>query len=95
VPDIDPDDPLLKWAVLGRMCEEFIGSDVGQFLLSRAQREAFESIETLKSCPATDYTTIIEARATLRRAENFEAWLREAIEQGMQATQQLESEHGR
>lgn len=92
---LDPNDPNVRIAVFGQVVQDFLKSDVGDFLLRKAQEEANDAMDLLKKAPPEDALSIRELQNRIWRAESIMNWLGEAIETGLQAKEQLEEEnHG-
>jgi hypothetical protein len=78
---------LMNKAVFGRQVEEFLTSDIGRFLLNKADRELAEAIGALRDCQPED---LLKHQFQMKRAESIRGWLREAIEEGLRALNLLE-----
>jgi len=93
MPNLDPEEPTVAAAVFGKQAEDFLQSDIGDYLLQRAKEEEAEGIELLvKASLPSELET---ARAQIWRARSFQAWLGQAIERGQQALMLIEEEsHG-
>ena len=83
---------LFAEAIMGRDAEDFIQSDIGQYLIGCAEQEAHEAMDQLKRIFPWRRTKIIELQNKIWRAESIQSWLAEIIIKGKQATQQLEGE---
>jgi hypothetical protein len=83
------DDGLLTEAVVGKQVEEFLGSDIGQAMLTLAEQEAQEAMDELKKIHPTQQDQIRELQNRIWRAEKFEGWLAGLIRDGQQAVTQL------
>ena len=83
MPQLDQDDPAVRIAVLGKQVEDFLQSDLGNYLLNMAREEEIQAIEELITCVAMP--EIEQARARIWRARSFQLWLGEAVERGLQA----------
>lgn len=81
---------LIAEAVLGRDAEEFLTSDLGRYLVGRAQIEADEAMAKLKKVSPTASQEIISLQHQIWRAEQFATWLQELIANGRAAEQTLE-----
>lgn len=82
---------LVAEAMLGRDAEEFLASDLGRFMLARAEEEEQDALNALARISPWRRRRIAELQAKLWRARSFKQWLGELIQAGRQATQQLES----
>lgn len=83
---------LLAEAIIGRDAEDFIQSDLGQFMIGCAEQESQEALEQLKRVLPWRRRKITELQNKIWRAESFQTWLAELVIKGKQATSQLEEE---
>lgn len=83
-------EALYAEAVLGRDAEEFFSSDMGRYLIGRAQLEAQEAMEQLKKVSTWRRRRIQELQNKIWRAESIEAWLVELVSSGKAAEAALE-----
>jgi hypothetical protein len=87
---IDPDEPTVRTAVFGKQVEDFLQSDIGDYLLQMAKHEELDAIEQLiAAIPTQDVT---EIRAKIRTARWFQVWLGEAVQRGLQSLKLLEED---
>ena len=86
------DDPYVETAILGRMAEEFVASDIGKYLLARAEHEAAEANAALKRVSPWRWRRISQLQAQIWRAESVQGWLTDAITDGQAALKTIE--HG-
>jgi hypothetical protein len=77
-------------AVLGRDAEEFVQSELGQFVIGRAEQESRDAMDELKRCHPWRTRKIKELQNRIWRAESMQNWIGELIVRGRQALQQLE-----
>jgi hypothetical protein len=76
---------LFDVAVLGKQIEQFFGSDVGGYLLQRADAEVASGVAQLKKLAHTDANGIRLAQNQVWRGESIRGWLEEAITAGRKA----------
>lgn len=79
------DDEQLKKAErieLGVKAEEFMTSDIGRYLMNRASREASGALLKLSSVDPDDSKTIRDLQTKIKRCDDLERWLDEAIQVG-------------
>lgn len=81
---------LLDVAVLGEQVDQFLKSDVGQFILEHAVAEEAAGIEALKRLDCHDADAIRAAQNRVWRGESVRAWLEEATIAGLKARMILE-----
>lgn len=90
--NLDPNDPLVRAAVFGEKVQEFLRSDIGDFLLKRAEAELTAAINSLKSVDPMQMTTVIILQERIRQLERFETWLGDAVQEGLTAISVIEGE---
>jgi hypothetical protein len=84
------DDVLLAEAMLGQDAQEFVVSEVGRYLLGRAEQEAYEASDKLKRVSPWRRRRITELQNEIWRAESVKAWIVEIIQAGQAAEHALE-----
>lgn len=77
-------------AILGKDAEEFLNTDLGRFMLARAEEEERDALEELATVWSWRRRRIQQLQSQLWRARSFRAWLTEIITAGRQAVEQLE-----
>lgn len=82
-------DQLFHEAKLGIEAETFAHSDLGKYLIGRAEEERGLAIEKLLQTPAHDTFNIERLQAQAWRADSFQGWLAEAIQNGFYAEEQI------
>ena len=75
---------------LGLDAEAFFRSDLGKYLLGRAEDDAIQAINELKEISPTKTERIRTLQSTIARSENFELWLKEALIVGQSSEEQLD-----
>lgn len=81
-------DAMFAQATMGARIEEFLRSEVGRFLVARAQGQEQDGIEELLA--AKDGTPeSAEARMKIALARMFGSWLTDGINAGISATHNL------
>ena len=81
---------LIAEAVLGRDAQEFLASEIGRYLLGRAQMDEREALEALVSVKWWRRRRILELQSRIYRARSVRNWLAEIITDGRQAESVLE-----
>lgn len=95
MPKLDPEEPTVQAAVLGKMVEDFLTSDVGDYLLQRAKSQeeaATEGLLSLCFAGAPDPKELERFTLQIRCARMFQQWLGEAVETGLQALELMKEE---
>ena len=77
-------------AILGRDAQEFLASEIGRYLLGRAQMDEREALEALVSVKWWRRRRIIELQSRIYSARSVRNWLAEIINDGRQAESVLE-----
>lgn len=85
----DDNKALWETAILGRQVEEFLSSQIGRYLLARADKELANAITELRDCSAED---LLKHQSDMKRAESIRAWLIEAVNEGLRALNLIEEE---
>lgn len=90
--NLDPNDPLVRAAVFGEKVQEFLRSEIGDFLLKRVEAQLAVSIESLKSVDPGKTTQVVVLQERIRLLEGFESWLGDAVQEGLTAISVIEGE---
>lgn len=86
--------PLLKQIDLGFQVEAFLQSDIGRYLVQRAEGEVEEAVEQLKRADPDNAAQIRAIQHTIHVAESIQYWLADAIQAGLNAQQELHDQEG-
>lgn len=89
---LNPSDDNVRVAVFGRQVQQFLESDLGEYLALRAQQQSEAAIRELKQLDPFDpdlSRKVATIHQKLRIAENFIDWVAEVVDRGLQATEQL------
>lgn len=94
--DLDPSDERVQLARFGREVEVFLESDIGQFMMQRAELVSAEAAEKLIATAHTlDRDGIRDLQQLIAFGKGFENWLTEAVQEGHAAIELLkEDDHG-
>lgn len=85
-------ETLIAEAILGRDSEEFIQSELGRYVLGRAEGERQEALAELARVSPWRRNRIRHLQNVIWRAESVGGWLSELITNGRQAEAVLEEE---
>ena len=92
---LDPNDPDVRVAVFGKQVEDFLQSDIGDYLIKRSQAQAEEALEELKRVWPWRRRRIQQLQNRIKVAEDFQLWLGYAVASGHQSMTRIEGEeHG-
>lgn len=83
-------DLLMAEAILGRDAEEFLGTELGRYLLGRAQQEVEEAQEELSIVSPWRRRRIRDLQNKVWRAKSVKGWLSELIANGKSAEASME-----
>ena len=83
---------LLKQIDFGFEVEAFLKSEIGSYLVRRADAEIEEAVEGLKHCDPEDPKAIRALQYKIAVAESIQYWLGEAITSGLNAQEELHNQ---
>ena len=83
-------DVLMAEAILGQDANEFLNTELGQYLVGRANQEKKDALEQLARVSVWRKNRIRDLQARVWRAESFLIWIAELITSGKQAEGVLE-----
>lgn len=87
-------NPLLQQIDLGFQVEAFLQSDIGRYLVERAEAQVEEAVEQLKRADPEDTRRLRAIQHDIHVAEAIQYWLAEAIQAGINAQQELHDQEG-
>ena len=79
--------PLWEAAIFGKQVDEFLSSDIGKYLLEKAEKQYFNAILKLRDCAPED---LLKHQSEMKRAESIRSWLADAVEEGLRAFNLIE-----
>ena len=92
---LDPEDPLVRNAVLGVEVTEWMQGPIGSFVMDRVRKRLEVLEQSLKNTdPFKDPNGISKAQAEILHWEGFAGWLGDAIQSGINAQKIIEFEVG-
>jgi hypothetical protein len=88
-------DLALAEARFGIEVEQFLNSQIGQYLIGRAEIDEREALESLGEVDPEDTKSIRQAQFKLQVARSVPRWIQDAIQSGRiaQATIEVEDSH--
>jgi hypothetical protein len=89
---LDINDPQVRVAVFGEQVNQFMASDIGQYLLQCAQMDTDSAAAEMLDVDVTDAPAVMRIKIKLLVAARIESWLHEAIVKGYQAFTAEQSE---
>ena len=90
--DLDPDDPIVRTAVIGKVVEDFLTSDVGKILTELAKAHVDKSTEELKLVSPLRVFRVMKLQHNIEVWEGFQKALADAIMDGLSATNLLQGD---
>ena len=90
--DLDVNDPVVKSAVLGQQVEDFLETDIGNYLMERAKEEENRCLDALSNVATWRHRRIRELQGRIWMARGFQNWLVEAYNEGLQSLRVIEGE---
>ena len=70
---------------MGQMFRQFSNSDIGRYLIGRAEQDELENLRKLRDTPAHDRDKIAQLQMEAKAPRLFLRWIEEAVEAGEQA----------
>jgi hypothetical protein len=89
---LDPEDPKVRWATFGRQVEDFLQSDIGDYLLRLAKAEELEALEALATVSPWRTRRIRELQNKALLVTKIQYWLGDAIASGHAAMEQIKGD---
>lgn len=89
---MNEDASLLAQVGFGISVENFVNSEIGKYLLDRADQEVEIAIEKLKKVNPINTEEIRQLQNQIYRAESINGWLAEAVLNGQHAERTLTGE---
>jgi hypothetical protein len=86
---LDPNDVTVRAAVFGVQVQQFLDSEIGVYLIERADNQAETALKELVIADPTQPEVIRAIQNRIKVADSIVSWIREAIEMGDQATESL------
>lgn len=90
---MDLSDPKVEWATFGKLVEDFLTSDIGDYLIRCAKDKERLAVEKLKVVAPWRRKRIQELQNEIEVAEEIQRWLGNAVAAGQAAMEQLKEEH--
>jgi hypothetical protein len=90
--ELDPDDPVVRTAVMGKMVEDFLTSEVGKMIAGYAQAQVDISTDKLKVVSPLRLFTVSRLQLEIGLWEGLMTKLADVITDGLNATKLLEGE---
>ena len=90
--ELDPDDPVVRTAVTGKMVEDFLTSDVGKLIAEHAQQQVDISTDKLKLVSPLRLFMVSRLQLEISLWEGLMRKLADVITDGLNATKLLEGE---
>lgn len=82
-------NPIEQSIAFGFQVEAFLQSDIGKYLVARAEEEIADAVEGLKDVDPDSPNVIRALQCRINVAESIQYWLAEAIQCGFNAMQEL------
>lgn len=89
---LDPDDPLVRMATLGRIVEDFMAGPIGTLLQEKATAEEYEALEKLRTVDPEDPAMIRKYQNQALVAGKVMEWLQDTIHQGQMCLDKLKED---
>ena len=84
---------LVAVSQVGQAFEEFSKSDVGRYLIGKSEQEELALLRQLQNTPANDQEKIAQLQLRSKARRLCLEWIKEAINEGVEARTLLEFKH--
>ena len=91
---LDPDDPVVRSATLGRVVEDFMDGPIGTLLEEKAKAEELDAVTKLITVDPEDPKEIRRLQNQALVAGKILEWLAETVQQGHMALDKLKDDYG-
>jgi hypothetical protein len=75
-------EELWATAVFGKQVEDFLATDVGRYLLDRAESDWQKAVIAIRDCKPEE---LLKYQADMKRSESVRGWLSQAVNEGLRA----------
>lgn len=89
---LDPEDPTVQTAVLGKQVQDWLEGPVGSFVMGRCQDRLEYLEQALKTVNPEKPMEVAKLQAEIKHWEGFAGWLGSAIQAGHTAVQIIDGE---
>jgi hypothetical protein len=80
---------LMETAILGKQAEMFVNSDIGKYLLARAEEKSRICYDQLKKVAPWRQKRIRDLQNEIWKCESFRTWILESINEGQFAQEEM------
>jgi hypothetical protein len=84
------EDPLVEQAVFGKMVEDFLGTDVGRYLIKRTEDDVDAATDQLKKVFPWRWRKIQQLQNKIAVAESIQGYIADAVLRGQNAMNIIE-----
>ncbi|MGR9117432.1 MAG: hypothetical protein ACU85E_16915 [Gammaproteobacteria bacterium] len=84
-------EQLIKEARLGIEAEAFLSTDLGRYLIARANEERIEALEQLAVVDPNDIKAIAKLQNKVAVADSIQTWIANAIQNGYYAELEIKT----
>jgi hypothetical protein len=85
-------DVTMAEARFGIEVEQFLSSDIGRYMVGRAENEEHEALQALAQVDPIDAKKVERLQNQVWRARSIQQWLAQAVQAGLMAQHQIEIE---
>ena len=83
-------EALVEVAVFGAQVQQFLDSQIGKFLVHKANLDRTQALEDLVNVDPHDFKKVQDAQNRVHRAESIQVWLEDCVNKGLQAINVLD-----
>jgi hypothetical protein len=82
---------LVRRALFGKQVEQFLSSEVGRYMVARAEDQKSDALAAFKSCDVEDVQNVRALQNKVKLAESIVQWMAEAVSDGLAALNIIEN----
>jgi hypothetical protein len=87
---LDPNDPVVEAAVFGREVENFLGTNIGRYLIKRSEDDVDAAVDQLKKVFPWRWRKIQQLQNKIAVAESIQGYIADAVLRGINSTNIIE-----
>ena len=88
--DEDSQIEMINRATFGKQVEEFLNTDIGRYMVARANEEKRRALLQIVTVDCTNAALVQNLQNAIIRADSIVSWLKDAVRDGIQALNLLD-----
>lgn len=86
----ESEEMLYRRATFGKQVSDFFNSDIGRYLMARADEEVVVAIRKFRDCDTSNVELVRKLQNDINMADNFKNWLSESVMDGLHAIEMID-----